>query len=111
MSDPVSAFYDTLSSHYHLIFKDWQESVQRQGMVLDKLLRRHLGRQNGRVLDCSCGIGTQAIGLALRDWTVTGTDLSAEAVARAPGSRTVWRADRFRSGRFPRTGSGCARPV
>lgn len=35
------------------------------------------------MLDCSCGIGTQAIGLALRGHHVTGTDLSSRAAARA----------------------------
>lgn len=35
------------------------------------------------MLDCSCGIGTQAIGLALRGHRVTGTDISPRAAARA----------------------------
>lgn len=35
------------------------------------------------MLDCSCGIGTQAIGLASHGHHVTGTDLSPRAVARA----------------------------
>ncbi|MGY5060876.1 hypothetical protein ACWDFR_43675 [Streptomyces sp. 900105755] len=33
------------------------------------------------MLDCSCGIGTRAIGLALRGHRVTGTDLSVRAAA------------------------------
>ena len=35
------------------------------------------------VPDCSCGIGTQAIGLASRGHRVIGTDLSVRAAARA----------------------------
>lgn len=35
------------------------------------------------MLDCSCGIGTQAVGLALRGHRVVGTDLSPLAAARA----------------------------
>jgi SAM-dependent methyltransferase len=35
------------------------------------------------VLDCACGIGTQAIGLARLGYRVRGTDLSAAAVERA----------------------------
>ena len=35
------------------------------------------------MLDCSCGIGTQAIGLALRGHDVLATDLSPGAVERA----------------------------
>lgn len=42
-----------------------------------------MGLDRASVLDCSCGIGTQAIGLALHGHHVTGTDLSPRAVARA----------------------------
>jgi methylase of polypeptide subunit release factors len=35
------------------------------------------------VLDCACGLGTQAIGLARRGCTVHATDLSPAAIARA----------------------------
>jgi SAM-dependent methyltransferase len=35
------------------------------------------------VLDCACGIGTQAIGLAMRGYDVVGADLSEVAVGRA----------------------------
>lgn len=38
---------------------------------------------NLTLLDCSCGIGTQAIGLAKRGFTVTATDLSSVAIQRA----------------------------
>jgi len=36
-----------------------------------------------RLLDCSCGIGTQAIGLARQGYFVTGSDLSPQAIWRA----------------------------
>jgi cyclopropane fatty-acyl-phospholipid synthase-like methyltransferase len=35
-----------------------------------------------RVLDCACGTGTLAVGLALRGFAVTATDASSERVAR-----------------------------
>jgi glycine/sarcosine N-methyltransferase len=35
------------------------------------------------VLDCSCGIGTQAIGLSRRGYEVTGTDISERSLRRA----------------------------
>jgi glycine/sarcosine N-methyltransferase len=35
------------------------------------------------VLDCSCGVGTQAIGLSLRGYRVTGTDVSERSLIRA----------------------------
>ncbi|MFJ7205748.1 class I SAM-dependent methyltransferase [Streptomyces sp. NPDC098789] len=75
----VARFYDELADDYHLIYSDWDESIRRQGEPLDALI----GPDRARVLDCSCGIGTQAIGLALRGHHVTGTDLSPRATARA----------------------------
>ncbi|MGV9563828.1 class I SAM-dependent methyltransferase [Streptomyces sp. NPDC003480] len=80
MPEPsVARFYDELADDYHLIYSDWEASVRRQGEALDALI----GRVRAAVLDCSCGIGTQAIGLALRGHRVTGTDLSPRAAARA----------------------------
>src|SRR5690606_21565792 len=53
-----------------------------QGEQLDALIRRHWSGAV-RVLDVSCGIGTQALGLAGRGYAVRASDLSAGAVARA----------------------------
>ncbi|QPP07828.1 class I SAM-dependent methyltransferase [Streptomyces bathyalis] len=75
----VARFYDELADDYHLIYADWEASMRRQGRALDALI----GHEHATVLDCSCGIGTQAIGLALHGHSVTGTDLSVRAVARA----------------------------
>lgn len=83
MDTSVAAFYDDLAAHYHLIYPDWREAVVRQGQLLDALLRAEGVAPPARVLDCSCGIGTQAIGLALRGYSVHATDLSPAAVARA----------------------------
>jgi glycine/sarcosine N-methyltransferase len=75
----VAHFYDELADSYHLIYADWDASIRRQGEALDALI----GQGSAAVLDCSCGIGTQAIGLAMRGHRVTGTDLSPRAAARA----------------------------
>jgi SAM-dependent methyltransferase len=76
-------FYDELADDYDALHANWPESVRRQGEVLDALIRSELGDGPQRVLDCSCGIGTQAIGLALRGHDVLATDLSPAAVERA----------------------------
>lgn len=81
--DEVTRFYDDLSAHYHLLFADWDAAVRRQGAVLDALIAARAGPGPKRVLDAACGIGTQAIGLALCSHAVTGSDLSSAAVARA----------------------------
>src|SRR3712207_9386386 len=83
MYDPVIQFYDRLASDYHLIFADWKQAVLRQGQILDALIRAEVSQPVQSVLDCSCGIGTQAIGLALRAYRVHATDLSPAAVERA----------------------------
>ena len=57
--------------------------MRAQGEVLDALVRGELGDAPHRVLDCSCGIGTQAIGLALQGHDVLATDLSPASVERA----------------------------
>ncbi|MCX5409743.1 class I SAM-dependent methyltransferase [Streptomyces sp. NBC_00335] len=75
----VAHFYDELADDYHLIYSDWDASIRRQGEALDALIVQ----DRAAVLDCSCGIGTQAIGLALRGHRVTGTDISPRAAARA----------------------------
>ncbi len=77
------SFYDELAGDYDALHADWPQSVRRQGEVLDALIRAELGDAPQRVLDCSCGIGTQAIGLALRGHDVLATDLSPAAVERA----------------------------
>lgn len=76
-------FYDELAEDYDALHADWPSSVRRQGEVLDALIRSELGDAPQRVLDCSCGIGTQAIGLALLGHDVRATDLSPAAVERA----------------------------
>lgn len=80
----VEQFYDDLSQNYHLQFSNWEESIKYHSMVLDKLICKHLkkNREDIDLLDCSCGIGTQAIGLALMGYKVSATDLSEKSVER-----------------------------
>jgi SAM-dependent methyltransferase len=79
----MSDFYDRMASLYHLVFPDWDKSIERQAGQLTELIRERWGTGAQTVLDVSCGIGTQAIGLAQRGFVVTASDLSAGAVARA----------------------------
>ena len=79
-ANPAS-FYDELADDYHLIFADWDASIARQAGVIAALLRDH-GMTSGVVLDASCGIGTQALGLAGAGFTVTATDISPASVKR-----------------------------
>jgi glycine/sarcosine N-methyltransferase len=83
MTGATQSFYDELAPYYHLIFRDWKRTVVKQGQVLDGLVRLRKVPRPRSVLDCSCGIGTQAIGLALHGYDVHGTDVSPQAVGRA----------------------------
>ena len=84
--ESVLTFYDAMAADYHLIFADWAASVEWQGHLLDTLIR---ARVDGSaypltVLDCACGIGTQAIGLAKQGgYRVHATDISSQELARA----------------------------
>jgi glycine/sarcosine N-methyltransferase len=76
-------FYDEFAGDFHLVYGgNWEAAVERQGAALDSLIRDLLPGAR-TVLDCSCGIGTQAIGLAKLDYRVVGSDISACAVGRA----------------------------
>src|SRR5579864_453436 len=83
MAEGVKDFYDQLASNYHLIFEDWEASIRRQAAVLGAILERDCGPMaTVKVLDCACGIGTQALGLAKMGFQVTACDLSPSAVER-----------------------------
>ena len=83
MTGAAAAFYDGLAERYHLIFGAWEGAVRWQGEVLERLIRAEVGEGAMSVLDCSAGIGTQAIGLALRGHEVHATDVSSKAIERA----------------------------
>jgi 2-polyprenyl-3-methyl-5-hydroxy-6-metoxy-1,4-benzoquinol methylase len=84
MADGVHDFYDELAGEYNMIFEDWEASIARQAAALGAILERECGPANlVRILDCACGVGTQALGLARRGFRVTGADVSPRAIARA----------------------------
>ena len=84
MATDISAAYDELANNYHLIYEDWERSVERQGKALSRILRENCKLPDGaHILDCACGIGTQALGLAMQGLSVAGCDVSPKAVERA----------------------------
>lgn len=78
MAKPVTEFYDSLSPEYrHNMGWDWEAVRREEGATLDRFLEDQVGCPGPyALLDCSCGIGTQAIGLALQGHEVHATDLS-----------------------------------
>jgi SAM-dependent methyltransferase len=79
----VIDFYDQLSPFYHLIYPDWEASVERQSVQIDAVVREIWGTRVRTVLDATCGIGTQAIGLSQLGYSVTASDISPRLVQRA----------------------------
>jgi ubiquinone/menaquinone biosynthesis C-methylase UbiE len=79
----VKSFYNDLAQYYHLIYSNWDQSIDNQGQRISAVIKKHWGKTNNTVLDCTCGIGTQALGLARIGYSVTGSDLSDNAIKRA----------------------------
>lgn len=78
-----SDFYDRLAPFYHIIYGDWNAAIETQALQLSTIIRQHWGTQAQQILDVSCGIGTQAIGLATQGYKVTASDLSHHEIERA----------------------------
>jgi 2-polyprenyl-3-methyl-5-hydroxy-6-metoxy-1,4-benzoquinol methylase len=93
VAESTRAFYDRLAADYHLLYEDWPAAIRRQAASLDRLIRGALGAAARDVLDCACGIGTQALGLAELGYRVSAIDLSPEAIARATREAQARRLD------------------
>ena len=76
----TSDFYDSLAEDYHLLFRDWASTLEREGLQLRRWFR---DRDIHRVLDASCGPGTQSIALAQLGYDVTAADPSSGMLVRA----------------------------
>lgn len=83
MTNKVLSFYQSLANYYHLIFDDWNKTIARQAEILNQILASEIPGPVLKILDCACGIGTQAIGFANLGHHVVASDLSAAEIARA----------------------------
>lgn len=79
----VQTFYDNLATKYDKLFLDWQATTQEQAELLHKIFVKNGFDYNAKILDCACGIGTQAIGLAGLGYDVTASDISEKELAEA----------------------------
>ena len=83
MNEHITDFYAGLAPFYHLIYPDWESSMARQASMLDSIIREFWGGSASSVLDVSCGIGTQSLGLAKLGYEITASDLSPEEIEQA----------------------------
>lgn len=72
-----------MASQYDKLFFDWQATTQEQAVILRKLFEDNGFGKSATVLDCACGIGTQAIGLASIGYSVAASDISDGELAQA----------------------------
>ncbi len=79
----IQTFYDNLAAEYDKLFRDWQAATREQAVILDNLFRDNGFDTSADVLDCACGIGTQAIGIASLGYNVTASDISKAEIAEA----------------------------
>lgn len=74
--DIIQTFYNNMAYHYDKLFLDWNATTKEQALILDKLFKNNGYKVGCCVLDCACGIGTQAIGIAALGYDVTASDIS-----------------------------------
>lgn len=79
----TQTFYNKLASQYDKLFLDWSAATQEQAQILKRIFDDRGFGADARILDCACGIGTQAIGLAALGYPVTASDFSDDALRQA----------------------------
>jgi len=66
-----------------MLFADWDSAIEQQSFIMDTILKRYGIDKKSRLLDCACGIGTQALGLAKLGYSIIGSDISQKEIERA----------------------------
>ena len=74
----TQTFYDNLASQYDKLFMDWQATTREQAVILNNIFKDGGFDNAARILDCACGIGTQAMG-----YNVTASDINRGELAEA----------------------------
>ena len=96
--DITQSFYNNMASQYDKLFQDWQATTHEQALILEKIFSDRGFDRSAKLLDCACGIGTQAIGLAALGYDVTASDISEgeleEAKQRAENNKVKLRLER-----------------
>ena len=83
VTNTAQTFYDGIASQYDKFYLDWQTTTHDEAEFLEKIFRSKEFDRTARILDCACGIGTQAIGLAALGYQVTASDISPAEIEEA----------------------------
>jgi SAM-dependent methyltransferase len=76
----TNRFYDAIAAYYPFFYRDWETQMEREGLGLRTIFRN---RNVKRVLDASCGAGSQAIPLAQLGFEVVAADPSTGMLRQA----------------------------
>lgn len=80
VSNNTTEFYDAIAEYYPYFYRDWETQLEREGLGL-RAIFRNKGVQ--RILDASCGAGTQSIPLAKLGFDVVAVDPSQGMLKKA----------------------------
>lgn len=87
VSNDTNEFYDAIAEYYPYFYRDWEVQLEREGLRLRAIFRN---RGIERVLDTSCGAGTQAVSLATLGFDVVAADPSAGMLQKARETATKY---------------------
>ena len=79
----TQVFYDKMAAQYDKLFLDWHAATKEQAVILSRIFTDNGFSTDAHILDCACGIGTQAIGIAALGYDVTASDISDSELAEA----------------------------
>jgi SAM-dependent methyltransferase len=76
--------YDEMSDDYECFFCNWEEHKNKQSESYDNIIKSLNFNKSAKILDITCGIGTQIIGLYERGYkNIYGSDISKKQINRA----------------------------
>ncbi|MBE5938565.1 MAG: hypothetical protein E7265_11115 [Lachnospiraceae bacterium] len=59
-----------MATQYDKLFFDWHATTREQAKIPDRIFKSKGFDNTSKILDCACGIGTQAIGIATLGYDV-----------------------------------------
>lgn len=80
VSNDTTDFYDAIAEYYPYFYNNWETQLEREGLGLRAIFRN---KGIERVLDASCGAGTQAVSLARLGFQVIAADPSEGMLSKA----------------------------
>ena len=80
IAQDTNEFYDAIAEFYPYFYRDWATQLEREGLSLRAIFRN---KGVERVLDASCGAGTQAVSLATLGFDVVACDPSPGMLKKA----------------------------